>query len=158
MYLILNKNSTRFSIIQDYKLQPLKVYAATAKYLATNQRLTEVDKLLNCISSNNGSTNTRDADEILSVAINSAIKTHEPEVKTALDNLAKRINSIDLRISSHIFIGQLKSAYLLANKYNRMSDVRKILRQAESTNQIHIKKLCEKKLQMSMSGTTQPPN
>ncbi|XP_023296696.2 zinc finger FYVE domain-containing protein 26 homolog [Lucilia cuprina] len=143
-----------YRIIQDYKLPPIKIFAATAKILARNQRLTDVDKLLNCITSNNG-VSTRDIDEILSVAINSATNNHEPEVKTALDNLAKKINSVELRISSHIFIGQLKSAYLLANKYKRDSDIRKILRQAEATNQIHIKKLCEKKLQMSMSGTSQ---
>ncbi|KAM7359354.1 zinc finger FYVE-type containing 26 spastizin [Cochliomyia hominivorax] len=141
-----------YRIIQDYKLPSIKIFAATAKVLARNQRLQDVEKLINCITSNNG-VSTRDIDEILSVAINSATNNHEPEVKTALDNLAKKINSVELRISSHIFIGQLKSAYLLANKYKRLADIRKILRQAEATNQIHIKKLCEKKLQMSMATT-----
>lgn len=135
-------------------MAPLKVYAATAKYLALNQRLPEIEKLLNCIYSNTG-THTQDIDEILTVAINSAVNNHEPETKTILDNLTKKIHNIDMRISSHIFIGQLKSAYLLANKYERLGDIRKILRQAEATNQVHIKKLCEKKLQMSLSGTSQ---
>uniref|UniRef100_A0A1A9WGU3 FYVE-type domain-containing protein n=1 Tax=Glossina brevipalpis TaxID=37001 RepID=A0A1A9WGU3_9MUSC len=135
-------------LLCDYKLTSLKIYASAAKYLARNQRLAEVDVLLSCITSNNGISN-QDIDEILTVAINSAINTHETEVKTMLDNLTKRIHNIEMRISSHIFIGQLKSAYLLANKYERLGDIRKILRQAEATNQIHIKKLCEKKLQMS---------
>ncbi|XP_075145264.1 zinc finger FYVE-type containing 26 spastizin [Haematobia irritans] len=143
-----------YRIIQHYKLPPLKVYAATAKYLALNQRLPEIEKLLNCIISNNGGTSTQDIDEILTVAINSAVNNHEPETKATLDNLTKRINNIDMRIAAHIFIGQLKSAYLLANKYERLGDIRKILRQAEATNQVHIKKLCEKKLQLNLSGTS----
>ena len=133
---------------------PIKIFAPTAKLLARNQRLNDIEKLLACITGNNG-ISIRDIDEIISVAINSATNTHEPEVKSALDNLAKKINNVELRISSHIFIGQLKSAYLLANKYNRLPDIRKILRQAEATNQVHIKKLCEKKLQMSMTDSKQ---
>ncbi|XP_030376078.1 zinc finger FYVE domain-containing protein 26 homolog [Scaptodrosophila lebanonensis] len=135
-----------YSIIQDYKLAPMKVFGATAKYLARNKRLAEVDRLLNCIASNNGGSSSSDTDELLSIAINAAVQCHEPETKQLLDSLAKRISNVELRISSHIFIGQLKSAYLLANKYDRLADIRKILRQAELTNQIHIKKLCEKKL------------
>ncbi|KAL9889951.1 zinc finger FYVE-type containing 26 spastizin [Glossina fuscipes fuscipes] len=143
-----------YRIIQDYKLTSLKIFASAAKYLARNQRLAEVDNLLSCISSNNG-VSSQDIDEILIVAINSATNTHESDVKMMLDNLTKRVHSIELRISSHIFIGQLKSAYLLANKYERLGDIRKILRQAEATNQIHIKKLCEKKLQMSCAQQQQ---
>ncbi|XP_004529516.1 zinc finger FYVE domain-containing protein 26 homolog [Ceratitis capitata] len=134
-----------YRIIHHYKLPEVKVFGATAKFLACNQRITEVEKLLSCITTNNG-TQMRDIDEILSVAINSACNCNEPEVKSALDNLVKRIHSVELRISCHIFIGQLKSAYLLANKYERIGDIRRILRQAELTNQVHIKKLCERKL------------
>lgn len=141
-------------IIQHYKLPALKVYAASAKYLALNQRLPEIEKLINCITSNTGS-NNQDIDEILMVAINSAVNNHETETKTTLDSLTKKIHNVEMRISAHIYIGQLKSAYLLANKYERIGDIRKILRQAEATNQVHIKKLCEKKLQMTLSGTSQ---
>ncbi|XP_005188258.2 zinc finger FYVE domain-containing protein 26 homolog [Musca domestica] len=143
-----------YRIIQHYKLPALKVYAASAKYLALNQRLPEIEKLINCITSNTGS-NNQDIDEILMVAINSAVNNHETETKTILDSLTKKIHNVEMRISAHIYIGQLKSAYLLANKYERIGDIRKILRQAEATNQVHIKKLCEKKLQMTLSRTSQ---
>ncbi|XP_037956827.1 zinc finger FYVE domain-containing protein 26 homolog isoform X2 [Teleopsis dalmanni] len=43
-----------YRIIQDYKLPMTKVFAATAKYLARNQRISEVEKLLSCAGSNNG--------------------------------------------------------------------------------------------------------
>ncbi|KAM8705661.1 hypothetical protein ACLKA7_010032 [Drosophila subpalustris] len=146
-----------YSIMQDYKLTPMKVFSATAKYLAKNQRLSEVDRLLDCIATNNGGSTASDSDELLSIAVNSAVHSHEPEIKQALDKLVKRIGSIELRISSYIFIGQLKSAYLLANKHERLADIRKILRQAEMTNQIHIKKLCEKKLNISSTPMSPSP-
>ena len=129
------------------------MFAASAKYLAIFERLIDVEKLLDCIASNNGR-NSRDFDEILTVAINSTHNSNNPSVKSTLDGLAKKISSIELRIASHIFIGQLKSAYLLANMHNRVADIRKILRQAELTNQIHVKKLCEKKLNLNSSTIT----
>ncbi|XP_011179039.1 zinc finger FYVE domain-containing protein 26 homolog [Zeugodacus cucurbitae] len=140
-----------YRIIHHYKLPEVKVFGASAKFLACNQRIVEVEKLISCITSNNG-IQTRDIDEILSIAINSASNSNDPEVKTILDNLVKRIHSVELRISCHIFIGQLKSAYLLANKYERIGDIRRILRQAELTNQVHIKKLCERKLNVNAAA------
>ncbi|XP_067639566.1 zinc finger FYVE domain-containing protein 26 homolog isoform X2 [Eurosta solidaginis] len=140
-----------YRIIHHYKLQEVKVFAATAKFLASNQRIGDVEKLIDCITSNNG-VQTRDIDETLSVAINSACNSNEPEVKTILNNLTKKIHSVELRISSHIFIGQLKSAYLLANKYERIGDIRRIMRQAELTSQVHIKKLCERKLNFNAAA------
>ncbi|XP_060650775.1 zinc finger FYVE domain-containing protein 26 homolog [Drosophila nasuta] len=146
-----------YGIMQEYKLGPMKVFGATAKYLAKNQRLGEVERLLDCIATNNGGSTSSDADELLSIAVNSAVNSHETEIKQALDRLVKRIGSIELRISSFIFIGQLKSAYLLANKHERLADIRKILRQAEMTNQVHIKKLCEKKLNISATPMSPTP-
>uniref|UniRef100_A0A034VST4 Zinc finger FYVE domain-containing protein 26-like protein n=1 Tax=Bactrocera dorsalis TaxID=27457 RepID=A0A034VST4_BACDO len=140
-----------YRIIHHYKLPEVKVFGATAKFLACNQRIAEVEKLISCITSNNG-IQSRDIDEILSIAVNSACNCNDPDVKTVLDNLVKRIHSVELRISCHIFIGQLKSAYLLANKYERIGDIRRILRQAELTNQVHIKKLCERKLNVNAAA------
>ncbi|KAH8414086.1 hypothetical protein KR222_005960, partial [Zaprionus bogoriensis] len=144
-----------YGIMQDYKLGAMKVFGATSKYLAKNRRLGDVERLLDCISTNNGGGSSSDMDELLSIAVNSAVHSHEPETKQALDKLVKRIGSIEMRIASYIFIGQLKAAYLLANKHERLPDIRKILRHAEMTNQIHIKKLCEKKLNIN-SGPMSP--
>ncbi|KAH8232382.1 hypothetical protein KR032_005235 [Drosophila birchii] len=142
-----------YGIMQDYKLAAIKVFGATAKYLARNQRLAEVERLLECIGSNNGGGISAESDEILSIAINAAVHSNAPETKHTLDRLINRISSVELRISSYIYIGQLKSAYLLANKHERLMDIRRILRQAELTGQVHIKKLCEMKLQLSAPPT-----
>lgn len=103
--------------------------------------------MVNCITSNKGA-NHKETDEILTIAINSAPNINEPSTKVILDPLIKRIQSIEMKIACHIHIGQLKAAYLLAIQNNRLNDVRKIYRHAEATNQIHIKKLCEKKLSL----------
>ncbi|KAH8283761.1 hypothetical protein KR054_000912 [Drosophila jambulina] len=142
-----------YGIMQDYKLASIKVFGATAKYLARNQRLAEVERLLDCIGSNSGGGISAESDEILSIAINSAVHSNAPETKQTLDRLINRISSVELRISSYIYIGQLKSAYLLANKHERLMDIRRILRQAELTGQVHIKRLCEMKLQLSAPPT-----
>jgi len=139
--------------MQDFKLAALKVFGATAKYLSRNQRLGEVERLLDCIGSNNGGDISTESDEILSIAINAAVHSSAPETKQMLDRLIKRIGSVELRVSSYIYIGQLKSAYLLANKHDRLADIRRILRQAELTGQVHIKKLCDMKLQLSAAPT-----
>lgn len=141
--------------MQDYKLEAMKVFGATSKYLAKNQRLGEIQRLLDCISTN-GDISASNSDELLSIAVNAAVHCHEPETKQTLDKLVKRIGSVEIRISCYIFIGQLKSAYLLANKHERLAAIRKILRQAEMTNQMHIKKLCEKKL--NINPGSMPPN
>ncbi|KAH8375975.1 hypothetical protein KR200_012072 [Drosophila serrata] len=146
-----------YGIMQDYKLATIKVFGPTAKYLARNQRLAEVERLLDCIGSNNGGGGggiSVESDEILSIAINAAVHSNVPETKHTLDRLINRIGSVELRISSYIYIGQLKSAYLLANKHERLMDIRRILRQAELTGQVHIKKLCEMKLQLSAPPTS----
>lgn len=146
------------SIMQDYKLAPMKVFGATVKYLAKNQRLSVVERLLASIASNNGSSSSSsDSDELLSIAVNAAVHSNEPETKQVLDKLINRMGNVELRISSYMFIGQLKSAYLLANKHDRLADIRKILRQAEMSNQIHIKKLCEKKLNINSTPTSPAP-
>lgn len=131
--------------MQLYKLPVMRVYVAAVKFLARNQRLDEVEKLLNCITS----ASEKDIDELIQVALQSAVINHDPETKIVLDNLCKMIHDVELRISSHILRGHLKSAYLLANKHERLSDIEKIMRHAEASNQIYIKKLCERKLQMS---------
>lgn len=54
----------------------------------------------------------------------------------------------------YIYTNQLKSAYLLAVKNDRINDIKKILRQAELSDQKPVKKLCEKKLALTKAGST----
>lgn len=52
-----------------------------------------------------------------------------------------------LQITAYIEAKQLKTAYFLAVKYKRISDIKKIMKEADVLNQPSIKLLCQKFLQ-----------
>lgn len=106
-----------------------------------------VEKLIENIKSNSDSDSDM-CDEIISLSIQTAVASSPLNVpiKQSVDLLVRHVTDVGIKISCHIAGGQLKSAYLLAVQYSRFNDIKKILRKAEQTNQQHIKKLCEKKL------------
>lgn len=140
-----------FRIIQDFNLSPIKVYGITAKYLSGHDRLDNVEKLIENIKSNSDSDSAM-CDEIISLSIHTAVAAsplNQPVkhlLGQTIDSLLRHVTDIGIKISCHIAGNQLKSAYLLAVQFDRFNDVKKVLRKAEQTNQLHIKKLCEKKL------------
>lgn len=153
-----------FRIIQDFNLSTTKSFGSTAKYLAANNRLKSVEKLIECIRSNNGQDSSF-CDEIILLAVQTAVATSQqlvgvpaagssPELKAQLWNLILLIEDIGTKITCYIIGGQLKTAYLKAVEHNRLSDVRRILRKAEETNQLYVKKLCEAKLKISSGGSS----
>lgn len=135
-----------YRIIQEMGLNCDKIYAIVTKYLATNNRLHDVEKLVNCIRGNSSQADTKLCNDILSLAVQSAVSISQ-RTKAAIENLIRLISDVAVQIDCHILSGQLKAAYLLAVQHKRVADIRRILRYAEKTNQIQIKKLCEKKLQ-----------
>lgn len=139
-----------YRIIQDLNLNADKIYAIVTKYVAQNNQLNDVDKLVECIKGNDTQKDNKLCDEILSLAIQTAISVHGshilPPVKSGIETLIRQISEPSVQIDCYILSGQLKSAYLLAVQYERKQDIRRILRHAEKNNQQQIKKLCEKKL------------
>uniref|UniRef100_A0A182SMD6 FYVE-type domain-containing protein n=1 Tax=Anopheles maculatus TaxID=74869 RepID=A0A182SMD6_9DIPT len=151
-----------YRIIQDYNLDLQRVYALTAKYFINHGKIEDVGKLLDVIVSNESSTGATDqpavsaiCDEIVRVAVDVAIARHGTGVhtKVALETLINRASSVAVRIHCYIVSGQLKAAYLLANRHQRTGDIRKILRQAELLGQMHVKRLCEARLNHQESGS-----
>uniref|UniRef100_A0A182RQD1 FYVE-type domain-containing protein n=1 Tax=Anopheles funestus TaxID=62324 RepID=A0A182RQD1_ANOFN len=143
-----------YRIIQDYNLDMQRVYALTAKYFINHSKIEDVGKLLDVIVDNEGSTGATEptvtviCDEIVRVSVDVAITRHGTGVhtKVALEALINRASSVAVRIHCYIVSGQLKAAYLLANRHQRTGDIRKILRQAELLGQMHVKRLCEARL------------
>uniref|UniRef100_A0A182WK48 FYVE-type domain-containing protein n=1 Tax=Anopheles minimus TaxID=112268 RepID=A0A182WK48_9DIPT len=143
-----------YRIIQDYNLDMQRVYALTAKYFINHGKIEDVGKLLDVIVGNESSTGTTEpavtaiCDEIVRVSVDVAITRLGTSVhtKVALETLINRANSVAVRIHCYIVSGQLKAAYLLANRHQRTGDIRKILRQAELLGQMHVKRLCEARL------------
>ncbi|XP_058066985.1 zinc finger FYVE domain-containing protein 26 homolog [Anopheles bellator] len=142
-----------YRIIQDYNLELHRVYALTAKYFINHGKIEDVGKLLDAIVSNGGSTTTEPTlssvcDEIVRISVDAAIARHgsSGHTKVALEALINRITSVGVRIHCYIASSQLKTAYLLANRHQRTGDIRKILRHAELLGQLHVKRLCEARL------------
>lgn len=127
------------------------MYGITAKYLSGHNRLENVEKLIENIKSNSDS-DAALCDEIISLAIHTAVASSplnapiKQLIGQTIESLLRHVTDVGIKISCHIAGGQLKSAYLLAVQYDRFNDVKKVLRKAEQTNQQHIKKLCERKL------------
>ncbi|XP_018333319.1 zinc finger FYVE domain-containing protein 26 homolog isoform X2 [Agrilus planipennis] len=136
-----------FRIIQDYKLNPVKVYCQSGKQLAKAERYIGLAQLVNCIRSSGVSDSTIIAmcDEMLILAIQTLTKANTTGPQ--LDGLIKLVTDRNAKISAYIETKQLKSAYLLAVKHKRMGDIRRILKEAEYLNQPTIKALCQKVLQ-----------
>lgn len=108
-----------------------------------------MEKLIECINSNSIQSDKKLCDEIVSLAVQTALgyQGNPLQSRAIIEHLIRLINDVAMRIDCHILSGQLKSAYLLAVQHKRTNDIRRILRHAEKTNQLQIRKLCEKKLQ-----------
>lgn len=139
-----------YRIIQDMSLNADKIYAIATKFLSMNNRLHDVEKLVDCIKENSTQSDRKLCDEILSLAIQTAYTAGNQgsphQTKVAIENLIRLIEDMATQIDCYILSGQLKAAYLVAVQHKRIVDIRRILRHADKTNQIQVKKLCEKKL------------
>lgn len=147
-----------FRIIQDFKLESESVYTSVVKHLAVNRQLHGVEQLIDCIRGNSlGDTSVdRMCDRILGVAVevfcsHGFVVNKDASTRELFERLMKQVSDVAIRINCYISSGQLKSAYLLAVQHEREADIRKVWRKAEKTNQTHIQKLCERKLNI-------PPN
>uniref|UniRef100_A0A336LL81 CSON013644 protein n=1 Tax=Culicoides sonorensis TaxID=179676 RepID=A0A336LL81_CULSO len=143
-------------IIHEYSLNDTQVYGICAKYLATNDRINEISNLIQSIQTKDMPQTNHNAlsDEILSLSIKTGYEHYGNLKKNELIALIPFVKEIGTKVMCYIYTNQLKSAYLLAVKYDRINDIKKILRQAELTDQKQVKKLCEKKLAIAKSETT----
>lgn len=137
-----------YSVIEDFNLNSNKIYGLTIRYLASHNRVSDVEKLIECIRCNDGF-EASNFDELITLAVQTAVDTYGVQIKASVENLFGIITDIAVKINCYIICGQLKSAYLLAVNSNRLKDIRKIKRQAELTNHGYIVKLCERKLNSS---------
>lgn len=124
--------------------------------MATNDRIKDISKLIHSIhSKETAQTNlTALSDEILCLAVKTGYEHYGAQKKNELVALIADVKEIGTKVMCYIYTNQLKSAYLLAVKNDRINDIRKILRQAELTDQKQVKKLCEKKLELTKTGGT----
>jgi hypothetical protein len=140
-------------------LKPTKIYSTCTKYLARDvTRLIEVEKLVNCIRTNASSllnsidTDTEKmCDDLLALAVEIAYTNHQSEAKMQIDQLIKLIANKTMKIECYINSNQLKTAFVHSAAINNLDFIKRIMKKAETTRQDKIRRLCEKKLQQSVS-------
>ncbi|XP_063709984.1 zinc finger FYVE domain-containing protein 26 homolog [Culicoides brevitarsis] len=145
-----------FRIIVEFNLDATQVYGISAKFLAANDRIKDISSLIRCIHSKDTlqSNLTALSDEILCLAVKTGFQHYGNNKKNELVALISDVKDIGTKIMCYIYTNQLKSAYLLAVKNDRINDIKKILRKAELIDQKQVKKLCEKKLLLSKIDNT----
>lgn len=140
-----------FRIMQDYNLPSQKVYSLAARVLALKNNVSAVEQLIKCCRSSGASNMNVICDHILTQCIKLMLQRSydhsEHIIKNQIDILIRLITDIELKISAYIESKQLKTAYLLAVKYSRAQDIRKILKESDRLGQIAIKAICTKWLQ-----------
>ena len=146
-----------YRIIQECSLKSFKIYSTCTKYLARDlKRLIEVEKLINCIKTNENTIDPETeqmCDDLISMAIEIAYNQHESDAKVQIDQLIKHISSKTMKIQCYINSNQLKTAFVHSAALNNLDYIKRIYKLAESTRQENVRRLCEKKIQQGMSSS-----
>ncbi|KAF3429244.1 hypothetical protein E2986_00734 [Frieseomelitta varia] len=140
-----------FRIMQDYNLSQQKVYSLTGHILAEKNNISAIEQLIKCCHTSGIANSYIISDHVLTHCVK-LLLTHLHDgtnslLKNDIYNLIKLITNIDLKINAYIECKQLKAAYLLAVKYSRAQDIRKILKESDRLGQNAIKAICIKWLQ-----------
>ncbi|PNF30079.1 hypothetical protein B7P43_G04236 [Cryptotermes secundus] len=132
-----------FRIIEDYHLKASQIYSLAGMKLAHDYCLPDIEQLISCIQSSGVSDTSPVCDTVLVLCVQALSEKENPG---DTESLIKLIVDPGNKISAYIKCHQLKSAYLLAVKYNRLEDVRKILHEAEKLGQTKIQQICLRRL------------
>ncbi|XP_012060559.1 PREDICTED: zinc finger FYVE domain-containing protein 26 [Atta cephalotes] len=141
-----------FRIMQDYNLPQQKVYSLAGHVLALKNNIAAIEQLIKCCRSSGAPNAHIISDHVLAHCVK-LLLTHSfnteqiPTIKHHIDILIRLIIDTELRINAYIENKQLKAAYLLAVKYSRAQDIRRILKESDRLGQSAIKAICLKWLQ-----------
>ncbi|CAD1469498.1 unnamed protein product, partial [Heterotrigona itama] len=140
-----------FRIMQDYNLPQQKVYSLTGHILAVKNNISAIEQLIKCCHTSGIANSYIISDHVLTHCVKLLLTHLHDETNSLLKNdiynLIKLITNIDLKINAYIECKQLKAAYLLAVKYSRAQDIKKILKESDRLGQNAIKAICMKWLQ-----------
>lgn len=132
-----------YRIIEGFGLSAPTIYEAVAIALFKSGRVTEIPQLLNCIHSSGIS----DPLVLCDSVIMGCFKEMPSQPNGSdIDFLSRQISDQNVKIKALIKCGQLKSAYLLAVKREKLDYIELILQEAEKLGQTAIQKICLKRL------------
>lgn len=128
---------------QENSLNVNLVYRVAAKILINSKKtniLQSIEEFVECVkrSEKDEVIANQLCDEFICVCIR---HTNNNEL---VDPMIKMLNSDENKINCYILTGKLKSAYLLAVKSERQSDIIRIMSVALATKQDSIKNICER--------------
>ncbi|XP_059471700.1 zinc finger FYVE domain-containing protein 26 isoform X2 [Neocloeon triangulifer] len=130
-----------FRIIQYFRLKANRVYSLVATYLIDSGRSRHIPQLVNCIQSSGSADAISSSDELVNQCIKRLVEENADGINLS-EPLLRLISETEAKIQAHLTCGYLKSAYLLAVKSGRVSDVKMILNEAERLNQPAMKRVC----------------
>ncbi|XP_049845454.1 zinc finger FYVE domain-containing protein 26 isoform X2 [Schistocerca gregaria] len=128
-------------IIDEYHLRPLTVYRIVCSKYAGDSSVNRIERLVNCIKNTENSERFAVCDEVLVLSVNKLV---EKSSVTEAESLIKLITEPESKVSGYILCHQLKSAYLVAVKYNRVDDVLRIMQEAQKLENTAVHKICLK--------------
>ncbi|XP_018352071.1 PREDICTED: uncharacterized protein LOC108754337 isoform X2 [Trachymyrmex septentrionalis] len=142
-----------FRIMQDYNLPQQKVYSLAGHVLALKNNVAAIEQLIKCCRSSGAPNAHIISDHVLAhcvkLLLTYSYTEQIPTLKHHIDILIRLIIDTELRINAYIENKQLKAAYLLAVKYSRAQDIRRILKESDRLGQSAIKAICLKWLQQN---------
>ncbi|CAG2121128.1 unnamed protein product, partial [Medioppia subpectinata] len=126
-------------MIKDHNLDAAQVYRLAGRSLARLPGinvLESVSQLIECIRvSKTGDTTV--CDDVIGACVRNSYDS------LLMDNLIKMLSNDVNKIDAYIRNDKLKSAYLLASKENRVTDVLRVLEAAKRLNNKQMTKICE---------------
>ncbi|XP_011502694.1 PREDICTED: zinc finger FYVE domain-containing protein 26 [Ceratosolen solmsi marchali] len=145
-----------FRIMQDYNLRPQKLYSLAGHVLAIEKKIGSIEQLIKCCRSSGAPDSQAISDQVLAHCVKLLLHNHQTvcnsDFKDHIDSLIRLIHDVELKISSYIESKQLKAAYLLAVKYQRTQDIKKILKEADRLGQNAIRSICTKWLKQAQNS------
>ena len=128
---------------QDNGLNVNLVYRVAAKILINSKKIKIpplIEEFVGCIkrSESDPAIANQYSDEFICVCI------RHTNNRDLVEPMIKMLHSDENKINCYILAGKLKSAYLLAVKSERQSDITRIMSVAEATKQDSIKNICER--------------
>ncbi|XP_050296333.1 zinc finger FYVE domain-containing protein 26 homolog [Anthonomus grandis grandis] len=141
-------------IIKEFKLKPGQIYKEAGKLLAQIDNFSKISNLVNCIQSTENPKAERDelCDEML-IFIVVTLKNAGANKNNA-EELIKMISDKSIKISAYIEANLLQQAFFVASKHKRLVDIKRIMREAELSNQLTVRGLCVRAISLYTHTST----
>ncbi|XP_028160138.1 zinc finger FYVE domain-containing protein 26 [Ostrinia furnacalis] len=138
-----------FKIITEHKLDSMNIYTHVAKYLVQVDRFMEVKTLAKCIRLSKETAANLMSDQVLEAGVSAVVARCEARAQLhdeQAEVLIADIHSVTIKISCYLVCRNVSSAYILAARADRTSDLRRVLHEAERLPHDQVRNACLKRL------------